>query len=102
MPKPVYQCRKSSGYATVTVSVVDFEYLFVGLGISRICRTAMVILYLSQQTNTCSKSATETLEIAEDNPNEFILKKQPPVVFYKKSVLKYFAKFLTPVPKTLF
>ena len=62
----------------------------------------MVILYFSKQTNACSKSETETLEIAEDNPNENILKKQPPVVFYKKRVLKYFAKFLTPVPKTLF
>ena len=36
----------------------------------------------------------ETLEIIEDNPNENILKKQILVVFYKKSVLKYFAKFI--------
>ena len=50
-------------------------------------RTAMVILYLSQQTNTCSKSATKTLEITEDNSNENLFKKQPPDVFYKKSVL---------------
>ena len=36
----------------------------------------------------------ETLEITEDNPDENILKKQPPMVFYKKFVLKYFAKFI--------
>ena len=54
----------------------------------------MVILNLSQQTNTCSKSATETLELTGDNPNENIFKKQLPVVFYKKGVLKYFAKFI--------
>ena len=49
-------------------------------------RTAMVILYLPQQTNTCSKSATKT-EITENNSNENLFKKQPPDVFYKKSVL---------------
>ena len=54
----------------------------------------MVILYLSQQANTCSKSAMETLGITEDNPDENILKKQPPMVFYKKIVLKYFARFI--------
>ena len=47
----------------------------------------MVILYFFQQTNTCPKSATETLEITEDNPNENISKKQPPEVFYKKAFL---------------
>ena len=52
----------------------------------------MVIVYTSQQTNTCSKSATVTLEITEDNPNEKIFKKQPPEVFYKKSICKYFVK----------
>ena len=36
-------------------------------------RTAMVILYLPQQTNTCFKSATKTLE---DNSTENIFKKQ--------------------------
>ena len=35
----------------------------------------MVILYLSQETNTCSKLAMETVEITEDNPNENIFKK---------------------------
>ena len=40
------------------------------------------------------KSATETLEITEDNLNEDKFKKQPPVVIYKKSVLKYFGKFI--------
>ena len=50
----------------------------------------MLIIYLSQQTNTCAKSATETLEITEDNPNENIFKKQSPV-FYINSVVKYFA-----------
>ena len=48
----------------------------------------MVIQYLSQQANTCSKSVVETLEITEDNPNENIFKKQPPVVFFKKVFLK--------------
>ena len=48
----------------------------------------MVIQYLSQQANTCSKSTVETLEITEDNPNENIFKKQPPVVFFKKVFLK--------------
>ena len=54
----------------------------------------MVILYLSQQANTFSKSANETLKITENNPNENIFKKQPPVVFHKESVLKNFAKFI--------
>ena len=40
------------------------------------------------------KVATETLEITEDNPDENIFKKQTPAVFYKESVLKYFAKFI--------
>ena len=56
-------------------------------------RTAMVILYLPSQTNTCSKSPTKTLEITEDNLNENLLKKQPPDVFYKKKVF-YLAKFI--------
>ena len=54
----------------------------------------MVILYLFKQANTCSKSAMVALEITEDNPDENIFKKQPPMVFYKKIVLKYFAKFI--------
>ena len=29
-------------------------------------------LYLFQETNTCSKSTTKTLEITEDNPKENI------------------------------
>ena len=44
----------------------------------------MVIIYLSQQTNTRSKSTKDTLEITEDSPNENIFKKQPPLEFYKK------------------
>ena len=36
----------------------------------------------------------EILEIIEDNPDEYIFKKQPPVVIYKKIVLKYLAKFV--------
>ena len=36
----------------------------------------MVIQYLSKQTNICSKSATETLEITKDNPIADIFKKQ--------------------------
>ena len=56
--------------------------------------TAIVILYLLQQANTCSKSAMKTIEITEDNSNENIFKKQPPSVFYKKSVLKYLTNFI--------
>ena len=48
-------------------------------------------MYLSKQTNAYSKSATETLEMTEDNANETIFKMPSPVVFYKKSALKYFA-----------
>ena len=59
-------------------------------------RTEMFILYLPQQTNTCSKSATKTFEITEDNSNENIFKKQPPDVFYKKSVLKNSKNSLRP------
>ena len=36
----------------------------------------------------------ETLEITEDNSNKNISKKQLLEVFYKKSVPKYFAKFI--------
>ena len=52
----------------------------------------MFILYPSQQAHAWLRSATETLEITENNPNENIFKKQPSVVFYKKGVLRYFAK----------
>ena len=48
----------------------------------------MVIQYISKQGNTCSKSAREVLEITEDNPNENMFKKQPPLVFFKKVFLK--------------
>ena len=47
----------------------------------------MVPLEVSQETNTCPKLATETLEITEYNPNENIIKKQAPLVFYKKVFL---------------
>ena len=50
-------------------------------------RTEMVILYLPQQINRCSKSATKILEITEDNSNENLFKKQRPDVFYKKVFL---------------
>ena len=43
----------------------------------------MVILYLCQQKNTCSKRATETLEITEHNPNNL----KASEVFYKKVFL---------------
>ena len=56
--------------------------------------TAIVILYLPQQTNTWSKSAMKTIEITEDNSNENIFKKQSPSIFYKKSVLKYLTNFI--------
>ena len=32
--------------------------------------------------------------LTEDNPNEDIFKKQPPVLFFKKGVIKYFPKFI--------
>ena len=38
-------------------------------------------------TTTKTKSATKTLEITADNWNENLFKKQPPDVFYEKSVL---------------
>ena len=60
----------------------------------------MVIPYLPQQNNTWLKSATEALEITHDNSNENIFKKQPPDVFYKKSVLKYSAKLIGKQPGT--
>ena len=45
----------------------------------------------------------EILEIIEDNPNEYIFKKQPPVVIYKKIVLKYLAKVMeNPCAKVFF
>ena len=68
--------------------------LFAGKGFSMIRRTARVIhLYLPQQTNTCSSSATKTLETTEGDSNENIFKKQLPDMFYIKSVLhKIFSK----------
>ena len=59
-------------------------------------KTTMVILYLPQQTNTCSKTVTKTLEITEDNSNENSFKKQPLDVFYKKKC--YFSKTHTKTP----
>ena len=50
-------------------------------------KTAMLILYLPQQPNTCSKSATKTLETTEDNSNENLFKKHPWMYSIKKSVL---------------
>ena len=50
----------------------------------------MTILY--PEKKYCFKSATETLKLKEDNPNENIFKKQPPVMFYKKTVLKCFSQ----------
>ena len=65
-------------------------------------RTPMVILYLPQRTNTCSKSAAKTLEITENNSNEELSKKQPPDVFYKK--VFFFNKIhgKAPVPESVF
>ena len=51
------------------------KYLYTKKGSFRIRKTTIVILilkYLSQQTNTCSESVTETKEITEDNTNEKI------------------------------
>ena len=53
-------------------------------------KTAMVILYLPRQKNTCSMSATKTLEITEDNSNENIFKKTTDK-FYKEIVMKNLA-----------
>ena len=65
-------------------------------------RTPMVILYLPQRTNTCSKSAAKTLKITEDNSNEELSKKQPPNVFYKKVFLFSKIHGKTPVPESVF
>ena len=54
----------------------------------------MVILYLFQQTNTCSKSATESLEVTEDNPNENIFKKQNIVKCFVNFIGKHLCKSL--------
>ena len=48
----------------------------------------MVILYLSQQTNTFSKSANETLKVTENNPNENISKRNQRWCSIKKVFLK--------------
>ena len=56
-------------------------------------KTAMVILYLSRQRNTCSMSATKTLETTKDNSNENIFKKTTDK-FYKEIVMKNLAKFI--------
>ena len=56
-------------------------------------RKTMVFLYLPQQTNTCSKTATKTLEITGDNSNENLFKNQPSDVFYKKKC-SYLVKFV--------
>ena len=65
-------------------------------------RTAMVILYRPhQQTNTCSKPETITLEITEDNSNKGIFKKQTAGVFYKKKSSSIFRNTLT-LTKVLF
>ena len=65
-------------------------------------RTSMVILHIPQKTNTCSKSAAKTLEIAEDNSNEELSKKQPPDVFYKKVFLFIKVHGKTPLPESVF
>ena len=62
----------------------------------------MIILYLPQRTNTCSNSATKTLEITENNSNEELSKKQPLVVFYKKVFLFSKIHRKTPTPETFF
>ena len=65
-------------------------------------RKIMVILYLPQQTNKCSKSATKNLEITEDNTNKNLFKKQQPDVFYKKVFLFSKLHRETAVPECLF
>ena len=60
----------------------------------------MVILYIPQETNTCSKSAAKTLEIAKDNSNEELSKKQPPDVFYKKC--SYLVNLFSTLPESVF
>ena len=71
----------------LALGLILSKYLFIGYGISRIETKIIAALHLSQQTNTCSKSATETLEIIEDNSNEKTLKKKSPKVFCKKMFL---------------
>ena len=65
-------------------------------------KTAMVILYLPQQPNTCSKSATKTLEITEDNSNENLFKKQLWMCSIKNVFLFSKIHRKTPVPESLF
>ena len=48
------------------VSAADWVRYF------KIRTTVVFVLYLFQQINICSKSATKTLEITEDNPKESI------------------------------
>ena len=46
------------------------KYLFVGRG--NLGLEQQLLFYVSEQTITCSKSATKALEIREDNPKENI------------------------------
>ena len=41
-----------------------------------------------------AQSSNQNFRNKEYNPNENIFKKQLPVVFYKKIILKHFAKFI--------
>ena len=52
----------------------------------------MVIMYLPQQANTCSKSATKTLEITENDSNENLFKKQPQDVLMFKQPHEWFKR----------
>ena len=54
----------------------------------RIRRATIVILYFSEQINTCSKSAMESLEITEVNTNENIFKNIFRKILRKTPVLK--------------
>ena len=57
-------------------------------------RTAVVVLYLPPANQYMFKSATKTLKIIENISNQNIFNEELPYVFYKKSVLKYLAKFI--------
>ena len=55
-----------------SVSIADLDLFVCWERYFRIRIIIGLVLYLLQQTNTCSKSATKTLEIIDDNPKENI------------------------------
>ena len=62
----------------------------------------MLILYFPQQTNTCSKSATKTLEITEEIQMKTYSKNNHRMCSIKKVFLFNKIHRKTPVPEPLF